>query len=465
MILGSHTQALAKRYEHIKLLDQSKNDLIEDLLARVSDLEDAYQQSKLDREREIRFNRDIQLHEMELMNQIQRIRKIMDREPYIIVLLDGYGMIFNDQFLHNGEQGGKDAANQLTTSLNEYVARNLPNVTSPKIVTRVYANVKGLGDACYNAGIVDKPSVVDDFVRGFNESQPLFDFVDIGQGKDRADDKISETIKLNLYNCHCHQIFLGCSQGDEYARLLEETMADAELIGRISLLEGVPFERELDSMKSSYRVTQFPDIFRASKIASSPVAPIKTPLKTHTAMLSPHPASATLTRTSTNTSTSSATPTSASSWASVTALNPGDVSLQPAKPASPAPSSTLTVERNRHGQRIDRMEFKSITKEDLYRVKKMKLCNLHYLLGNCPNTNCYHDHDHKLTKDEKEVLRSVARMTPCHFGMTCDDPKCIYGHRCPQSEVGKKECHWGSNCRFEPSQHGIDLTVVKTTKV
>jgi hypothetical protein len=43
----------------------------------VSDLEDAYQQSKLDREREIRFNRDIQLHEMELMSQIQRIKKIM----------------------------------------------------------------------------------------------------------------------------------------------------------------------------------------------------------------------------------------------------------------------------------------------------------------------------------------------------------------------------------------------------
>lgn len=275
----------------------------------------------------------------------------------------------------------------------------------------------------------------------------------------------SETIKLNLYNCHCHQIFLGCSQDNGYARLLEDAMTDTELIGRISLLEGVPFEKELDSMKASYRVTQFPEIFRTSRITSTPIAPIRAPLKTHIAMLSPHPASATLTRTSTNTSTSSATPTSASSWASVTALNPGDVPLQPVKPASPAPPGTSAVERNRHGQRIDRMESKPIPKDDLYRVKKMKLCNLHYLLGNCPNTNCYHDHDHKLTKDDKEVLRSVARMTPCHFGMTCDDPKCIYGHRCPQSESGKKECHWGSNCRFEPSQHGIDLTVVKTTKV
>lgn len=100
-------------------------------------------------------------------------------------------MIFNDEFLRNGEQGGRDAANHLTTTLNEYVARNLPNVTSPKIVTHVYANIKRLGEVSYNAGIVDKPSVVDDFVRGFNDSQLLFDFVDIGQGKDSADDKIS----------------------------------------------------------------------------------------------------------------------------------------------------------------------------------------------------------------------------------------------------------------------------------
>lgn len=100
-------------------------------------------------------------------------------------------MGFNEEFLRNGEQGGKNAANQLAVTLNEFVTRNLPNVTSPKIVTHIFANIKGLGNTCYNAGIVDKPSVVDDFVRGFNESQLLFDFVDAGQSKDGTFDKIS----------------------------------------------------------------------------------------------------------------------------------------------------------------------------------------------------------------------------------------------------------------------------------
>jgi hypothetical protein len=43
----------------------------------VTDLETSFQQEKLDHQRETRFNRDIQLHEMELMQQISQIKNIM----------------------------------------------------------------------------------------------------------------------------------------------------------------------------------------------------------------------------------------------------------------------------------------------------------------------------------------------------------------------------------------------------
>ena len=43
----------------------------------MTDLEDSFQREKLDHERETRFNRDIQLHEMELMQQISQIKTIM----------------------------------------------------------------------------------------------------------------------------------------------------------------------------------------------------------------------------------------------------------------------------------------------------------------------------------------------------------------------------------------------------
>lgn len=130
------------------------------------------------------------------------MRFLQNQEPFVLVLLDGDGMIFNDSFLTQGEQGGKDAANQLWASVHDYIGRNFSNVQSPKIVARVYANVKGLADVCYKTGIVEKSSMVEDFTRGFNGSRLLFDFVDVGSGKDRADDKL--TGRTAQRRCRCY---------------------------------------------------------------------------------------------------------------------------------------------------------------------------------------------------------------------------------------------------------------------
>lgn len=175
-----------------------------------------------------------------------------------------------------------------------------------------------------------------------------------------------------------------------------------------------------------------------------------------------------LSRTSTNTtvtSTSNGAPVSLPTSAStpVKQSSPGEFQVVRSKSSNPAPPKT--VERNRYGQRVDRLDFKSIPREDLNRIKKLKLCNFHYLQGECPNENCHHDHSRKLSKSDYHILTAIARMTPCRFGLECDDAECMYGHRCPQSEPGKKDCYWGSNCRFEEAAHGIDTNIVKLTKV
>ncbi|EER42013.1 C-x8-C-x5-C-x3-H type zinc finger protein [Histoplasma capsulatum H143] len=417
---SSTAQEFFQRYEQVKAVEQSRNELIEDLLRRVAELENAYQQTRLDHERESRFNREVQMHEIELMNQITAMESVMEQEPFLLVLLDGDGMVFQDSFLQQGEQGGKDGANQLWAAIRDYASRNLPNIPSPKIIARVYANVKGLADACYKAGLIERPGLIEEFARGFNGSRLLFDFVDVGVGKDRADDKIAEVFKLHLYNCHCHQIFLGCSHDNGYARLLEDTLADRDLVGRISLIEGVPFERELVPIKASYRVTKFEELFRTSKINTNSLSwndrngtnnnimsiPSSTPLSVLSANtpgnnnnLARIPSNSTIPSNGTNTP-----PT----WAATTAAGAHGpfTDLTTSKPSSPAPP-----------------------------------------------------------KNERTVLHAVARMTPCRFGTDCDDPGCIYGHRCPQSEIGKKDCFWGSNCRFDTAAHGIDTTIVKVTKV
>jgi len=248
-------------------------------------------------------------------------------------------------------------------------------------------------------------------------------------------------------------------------------LKEGDLTGRISLVEGVTFEKELETVKNSYRIAKFPEIFRSSKLAPTWAPAWKT---THTlpsrSLLTPSPSRQfsnppPLSRTSTNTSFSGA-------GAPLTAATPNEVSespddfqvVRPKAESSAAPAKS--VERNKYGQRVDRLDFKSIPRDELNRLKKLKLCNYYFLLGECPNEeNCYHDHDRKLTRQELHILSAIARMTPCRFGLECDDPECIYGHRCPQSEPGKKTCFRGDSCRFEPVAHGIDTNIVKVTKV
>lgn len=110
-------------------------------------------------------------------------------------------MIFDDKLVCQGEAGGKEAASLLWNSVTEYVHQNLSNIpTDFKIVTRVYANLKGLGDVCRKAGLIDRSGMIEDFARGFTGSKQLFDFVDVGMGKDRADDKISGELRGRIGN-------------------------------------------------------------------------------------------------------------------------------------------------------------------------------------------------------------------------------------------------------------------------
>lgn len=107
-----------------------------------------------------------------------------------MVLLDGEGIIFKDEFLQLGEEGGRNAATQLYTAMHTYLLKNLPSVNVPKIILKLYLNVKGFTETCVRSGILADPSTVHEFIRGFNETMSYSEIIDIGSGKNRAYDKI-----------------------------------------------------------------------------------------------------------------------------------------------------------------------------------------------------------------------------------------------------------------------------------
>ncbi|MCJ1411249.1 hypothetical protein MMC19_005337 [Ptychographa xylographoides] len=266
MALDSEIDTLRGYFAKLCGTEHAKNQLFEDLLTRLEAQNHELQQEKLDHTRESHFNREVQLRERKLLDELRLAKARIERDAFILVLIDGDGMIFEDHYIQGGEEGGKEAASMLWGAVRDYVHQNIPGLPSDyKIVARVYANLNGLSDACNKAGIIDNPHLMREFARGFTGTKQLFDFIDVGSGKDRADDKVSELLKLYLYNCHCRHILFGCSHDNGYARLLED-VNDRTMPNHITLLEGVPFERELAAMKSRYVTTKFENLFRTTKI-------------------------------------------------------------------------------------------------------------------------------------------------------------------------------------------------------
>lgn len=126
------------------------------------------------------------------------------RNPFVVVLIDGDGMIFRSEFIREGEQGGRRAAARLQVAIASYIEQETKTIpTESRILCRVYANVRGLADVLVRTGVVDDVTLFEDFVRGFTRGKTLFDFVDVGPGKDRADDKVIGTFLT--YTVHLHE--------------------------------------------------------------------------------------------------------------------------------------------------------------------------------------------------------------------------------------------------------------------
>ena len=289
---------------------------------------------------------------------------------------------------------------------------------------------------------------------------------------------------MHLNSRSCHHIILGASHDNGYARLLEDI--DPKFKSKITLLEGVPFERELRNIAAEFETTKFGSLFRGTKI----VVPSQSSLYragTNGSELSDRgyePAMRSYdSKSYTNGngsgsvnggSSCSASPrpvvahavlatNGASTWAKTVTRAPSPPSPTHSNHAVQDPSD---IARNRKGQRIDATIVAPDPQERL-RVARIKMCNVHYLQRACPyGDTCTHDHKYRPNPGELAILRYMNRIIPCRNGTGCEEVKCMYGHRCQRPVEGtSKTCRFGNDCRFSADMHGIDTRIVKTTTI
>ncbi|KAL8749024.1 MAG: hypothetical protein Q9184_006968 [Pyrenodesmia sp. 2 TL-2023] len=303
---------------------------------------------------------------------------------------------FRDTFLNKNEEGGRKAADELLIQVQQYLKELVLDVHGTDVVVRAYANLRGLGKACVKHGTMRATADICLFANGFTRRQPLFDFVDVGLGKERADHKVRETFNFFVSQLQCRHVILGVCHDSSYVPFLERFAADESIRDRVTLLEGHQTGIGIRQLGFK-RVVKFNSVF-----ASTPGS------NTHSTLEQ-----------------------------SRTTMNAGQAAKGPYTFAAVDPRRLGPVLKNGDGLRMD----KPLSAEpSLVKAMRQKsLCYWLYLRGHCEGCNRYHGSP-PLSVNEQHALWFLARQGACYAhakGKLCEDPKCVYGHA-PWSDQGVK---------------------------
>ena len=136
---------------------------------------------KLDWENDVSARRSLQQQNADL-------RLKLAARPYVALVIDADGYVFRRS--NEGASGGERTADELFTQILENIKDTLKNVGKCDIIVEAYGNVEGLGQTMVKRGTMRSIDELRRFWTGFVSRKRFFNFVDVGHGKEKADQKI-----------------------------------------------------------------------------------------------------------------------------------------------------------------------------------------------------------------------------------------------------------------------------------
>lgn len=424
-----------------------------------------------------------------------------ERNPFVLVLVDGDGYIFDDDLVSNGAEGGQRAAHLLNnTILASLRMRGLENC---RIMVRVYANLAGLSKTLSRLKLCgpEKRSLAA-FAANFTRSNELFDFVDAGELKENADSKMRALFRQFVDNTQCRHIyFAGCHD----VGYINELIPYRNNREKVTLVRNYATHPEFTRL--GMRLEDFPGIFRTTPVDSSNPQPYRAQAPSNKApSISNIPEQPkgkpchffqkglckygdTCTNLHVKTSATNGIANSQNqslsanaSWRDTTAApepqfgptadndfmrsngsashadqtDPDFSLLLPH--ADSVPKGYVAV--NAKGERLD-IYMPPVTADVrnrfAQRVANQKLCNKFHLSGDCPdsiNSNCPFDHA-AIDEGLRNYLRTIAAGTPCTRRSACKNLTCLSGHVCQRSDC--KHRGGKSFCKLPGPMHYVKL--------
>ncbi|KAJ2975163.1 hypothetical protein NUW58_g8436 [Xylaria curta] len=457
---------------------------------RISDLE-------LDLEDQKKSRADYQQRARELEVEIQRWTSRLNSGAFVVVLIDGDGAKFRDEFLRDHEQGAVKAAWKLKEAVKQQagVGHDMP------ILVRVYANLNDLARSLRMSGVIDVDESLRIFAEQFTNTHADCDFINVGKGKENADSKIRRLLDHYYKNAQCQMIFIACCHDNGYLHDLRQYAGAAGC--KISLIETTPAEPMFKSLE--FPVLRFDSVFRSeplnnetkripqlfpfrsrspTQLGPGPIArPIQAALFASESISPelqdqrrPTPSTSSIAESPVQNALTLTTPSSErfqpisspldkspalsqARTSNVISSGNGGTSISYATAGGSAEHQNVTVKiakpkkqpkyafYNDEKYRLDpptqhppRTPAQASYQNKFQSIKPLVFCNDHYLKGRCKRgMNCDKEHEVELTPAEVAIHRYKARTSLCPQGPLCTDYDCYLSHHCPRSPCTRSD--------------------------
>lgn len=408
------------------------------------------------------------------------------RNPFVLVLIDGDGYIFDEKFIKGGSEGGSRAAKQLNDAVKSSLRRK--ELEGCEVMVRVFANLATLSRYLHKNSLCGAENrSLSSFAAGFNRSYGMADFVDAGELKENADFKIRAMLRFYADNTQCKHVFFAACHDVGYVSDLISCGNNK----KFSLIRtpSLPFHAAFN--KLDMNIEELPGVF------------LQTPLPQARDLSKANPSAASGTNkfvqafpATTSREFANNNNTACPFYASGNCkygrsckfshidskMSPQDNQNGSSSPNIMANSSISNGSKNNSdwrggsvtsfGSNIDDLPRKEHIPEGYIAVnvnqdrldaylqqpsadavnrfkalsKPKKFCNNKQLFNSCNNESCKYNHE-PIPDDIRLALECVSRTVPCSRGGACRKFHCVYGHVCQRTDC-KNRGHANGYCRF-----------------
>ncbi|KAL3469563.1 hypothetical protein BJX99DRAFT_69162 [Aspergillus californicus] len=469
MLGDAEIQALGGNLKSITENNQRHHQDLQKLLDQFHFLLENYNRLKSDYE-----------EEKEGRERYKKLAKAQERNPFVLVLVDGDGYLFKEYLVKGGPQGGAKAAQILNESIKDLVHERLGSQADQyRIMVRIYSNILGLSKTLARAGLVGQEArSLSSFVSSFTAAQDLFDYVDAGDKKEGADYKIRELFRLFADNNQCKHVFFAGCHDTGYLSLLTPYRGRTD---RITLIKAASFHPEFENLE--FPVRELPAVFMSTQPNGGHVPPPNIPTApkvcthyqkgicrygtqcTKIHITSGQQLSKTLddiTSPSISSHSKDFGRSRENSYAKDSNYNkdpwiaPRDQEFYSATLPFMNVKLLDFIPVNKDRERIDSyVPLPNRESWEVYarRSKLCKPCNKHHLAGDCDNDNCDFDHN-PVDSNSLNVMKCILRQHACPKGAGCRSIKCYLGHHCQRAG-----CKGVKPCKFNRYAHSMDVAV------